>query len=186
VDDTVTVPASTASAAPAFGPPVEPGEVGCLDPYRVVKELGRGGMGAVYAAIDTRLERRLALKVMLPQFAADPAAKTRFLREARAAARIKHDNVVTVYEADERDGTPYIAMEFLEGYSLDEYLRRAPSRSRRSCALPRRLPPGWARPTGSAWFIATSSPPTCGWRRPTAGSRCSTSGWPGRWTPRPN
>jgi eukaryotic-like serine/threonine-protein kinase len=80
-------------------------------------------MGAVYAALDTRLERQLALKVMLPQFAADAAAKERFLREARATARIKHDNVVTVYEADERQGVPYIAMEFLEGYSLDEYLK---------------------------------------------------------------
>src|SRR5262249_46369501 len=65
-----------------------------------------------------------ALKVMLPRYATDPAARARFLREARAAARVKHDNVVTVYEADERDGVPYIAMEFLEGYPLDEYLRK--------------------------------------------------------------
>jgi eukaryotic-like serine/threonine-protein kinase len=81
-------------------------------------------MGAVYAALDTRLERRLAMKVMLPKFAADTAARERFLREARAAARIKHDNVVTVYEADERQGVPYIAMEYLEGYPLDEYLAK--------------------------------------------------------------
>jgi serine/threonine protein kinase len=123
-DQTVAQAASGAPAAPAFGPPVEPGEVGRLGPYRVVKELGRGGMGAVYAALDTRLDRRLALKVMLPRYAADPAAKARFLREARAAARVKHDNVITVYEADERDGVPYIAMEFLEGYPLDQYLRK--------------------------------------------------------------
>jgi serine/threonine protein kinase len=123
-DETAAQPASDAPAAPAFGPPAEPGEVGRLGPYRVIKELGRGGMGAVYAALDTRLDRRLALKVMLPQYAADPAARARFLREARAAARVKHDNVVTVYEADERDGVPYIAMEFLKGYPLDEYLRK--------------------------------------------------------------
>ena len=61
---------------------------------------------------------------MLPQFAADRNAKERFLREARSAARVKHDNVVTLYEADERDGIPYIAMEYLEGYPLDEYLKR--------------------------------------------------------------
>src|SRR5829696_3877849 len=95
------------SVPPKFAPPAAPGEVGMLGPYRVVKELGKGGMGAVYAAIDTRLDRRLALKVMLPQFAADPAARERFVREARAAARVKHDNVVTVYEADERSGVPY-------------------------------------------------------------------------------
>jgi serine/threonine protein kinase len=116
-------------AGPAFGPPSAPGEVGTLGPYRVLKLLGRGGMGAVYAALDTRLNRRLALKVMLPRYAADPSAKERFLREARAAAQITHDNVVTVYEADERDGVPYIAMQFLEGYPLDEYLRKKGSPS---------------------------------------------------------
>ncbi|MFO0804778.1 MAG: protein kinase [Gemmataceae bacterium] len=114
----------TGESLPAFGPPAEPGEVGTLGPYRLLKELGRGGMGAVYAAMDTRLERRLAMKVMLPRFAAEKSARERFLREARAAARVKHDNVVTVYEADERDGVPYIAMEFLEGYPLDQYLAK--------------------------------------------------------------
>src|SRR5207244_9396535 len=96
---------------------------------RVVKQLGGGGMGAVYAAVDTRLNRRLALKVMLPEFATNAAAKGRFLREARAAAQITHDNVVTVYEADERDGVPYITMQFLEGYPLDEYLKKKGSPS---------------------------------------------------------
>src|SRR4051812_46566102 len=109
---------------PTFGPPSAPGEVGTLGPYRVVKQLGQGGMGAVYAAVDTRLNRKLALKVMLPQFAANPAARERFLREARAAAQITHDNVVTVYDSDERGGVPYIAMQFLEGYPLDEYLKK--------------------------------------------------------------
>ncbi len=112
-----------APAPPRFGPPAAPDEVGTLGPYRVVKQLGQGGMGAVYLAIDTRLDRKLALKVMLPEFAADRAAKERFLREARAAAKITHDNVVTVFEADERDGVPYIAMQFLQGYPLDDYLR---------------------------------------------------------------
>ncbi len=110
------------ATALSFGPPAAPGEVGTLGPYRLVRLVGRGGMGAVYAATDTRLGRRLALKVMLPQFAADPAARARFLREARAAAHVAHDNVVTVYEADERDGVPYIAMQFLQGRPLDEYL----------------------------------------------------------------
>lgn len=113
--ETVVAPSAVAAAQHAAN---------ALGPYRIIKELGRGGMGAVYAAIDTRLDRRLALKVMLPQFAADAAAKERFLREARAAAKISHDNVVTVYEADERDGVPYIAMQFLEGLPLDAYLKK--------------------------------------------------------------
>jgi serine/threonine protein kinase len=109
--------------APRFGPPAVAGEVGTLGPYRVLKKLGKGGMGAVYLALDSRLERQLALKVMLPEFAADLDAKGRFLREARAAAKITHDNVVIVHEADERDGVPYIAMQFLQGYPLDQYLK---------------------------------------------------------------
>jgi serine/threonine protein kinase/Leucine-rich repeat (LRR) protein len=112
------------STDPSFGPPAAAGEVGSLGPYRIVKELGKGGMGAVYAAIDTRLERRLALKVMLTQLAANTSAKERFLREAKAAAKVSHDNVVVVYEADERNGISYIAMQFLEGYPLDQYLRK--------------------------------------------------------------
>jgi serine/threonine protein kinase len=92
--------------------------------YRLLERLGAGGMGAVYLAVDTRLDRKLALKVMLPEFAADRDAKERFLREARAAAKITHDNVVIVHEADEREGVPYIAMQFLQGYPLDEFLKQ--------------------------------------------------------------
>ncbi len=125
-DRTEIAPASApgGAAVPRFGPPVADGEVGTLGPYRVLKELGKGGMGAVYLALDTRLERQLALKVMLPEFAADREAKARFLREARAAANVSHDNVVIVHEADERDGVPYIAMQFLHGCPLDLYLKK--------------------------------------------------------------
>jgi serine/threonine protein kinase len=112
------------SSGVVFGPSAAAGEVGTLGPYRVLKELGKGGMGAVYLAIDTRLDRKLALKVMLPEFAANRDAKERFLREAKAAAQVTHDNVVTVYEADERDGVPYITMQLLQGYPLDEFLTK--------------------------------------------------------------
>ena len=98
-------------------------ELTTVGPYRILKQLGRGGMGAVYLALDTRLDRKVALKVMLAELAADTDAKDRFLREARAAAKISHDNVVTVFEADERGGIPYISMQFLQGVPLDEYLR---------------------------------------------------------------
>lgn len=111
------------ATALAFDPPAAPGEVGMLGPYRIIKPKGEGGMGAVYAAVDTRLDRHVALKVMLPRFAADPAGKQRFLREARAAAQITHDNVVTIYEADEWQGITYIAMQLLGGCSLEDHLR---------------------------------------------------------------
>ncbi len=106
-----------------------PREGNTLGKYQVLKELGRGAMGAVYLALDTRLNRRVALKVMLPEFAADPLAKERFLREAQAVAQVSHDHVVTVHEADELDGVTYIAMQLLRGYSLDEYLKKKGSPS---------------------------------------------------------
>ncbi len=123
--DTANAGLSTdAEESPAFGPPAQPGEVGTLGPYRVLKELGRGGMGAVYLAFDTRLNRRVALKVMLPKYAAIISSKSRFIREARAAAGITHDHIVTIHEADERDGVPYMTMQLLQGYPLDEYIKQ--------------------------------------------------------------
>jgi serine/threonine protein kinase len=127
-------PPESRGAPLAFGPPAAAGEMGTLGPYRVVKELGRGAMGAVFLAVDTRLDRRLALKVMLPELAATAEARQRFLREARAAARIGHDNVVTVFEADERDGIPYIAMQLLQGYPLDAFVQNKGTPSLRHVA----------------------------------------------------
>ena len=120
-------PGSTQQAfadAPFFAPPTVEGELGRFGKYRIQKLLGRGGMGAVYLAFDERLQRKVALKVMLPRAAANPTSKVRFLREARAAARISSDYVVNIYEADEIDGTPFIALQYLQGYPLDEYLKK--------------------------------------------------------------
>ena len=111
----------------SFGPSEEPGEIGTLGRYRILQKLGQGGMGAIYLAFDARLDRQLAIKVMLPKYVRDPVAKERFLREAQAAARIDHDNVVTIYEADECDGISFIAMPLLRGCALDAYLKQQPS-----------------------------------------------------------
>ncbi|QDU18392.1 serine/threonine-protein kinase [Urbifossiella limnaea] len=110
------------ATATFLSPPQAADEVGRLGPYRVLKELGRGGMGAVFLAEDTTLKRRVALKVMLPHVAGD-AARARFLREARAVAALKHDHVVTVYQAGEENGVPFLTMELLAGKTLDEWLR---------------------------------------------------------------
>ena len=112
------------SRAPDFGPPSVPGDVGRLAHYRVLDALGAGGMGAVFLALDEDLDRRVALKVMQPECALDPGARERFLREARAAAAVKHDNVVTIYQVGEDGGMPFIAMELLAGASLASYLHR--------------------------------------------------------------
>ncbi len=95
---------------------------GAVGKYRVVGELGRGGMGVVYEAEDPVLERRVALKVLGPQLAASPEAARRFLREARAAARLSHANVVAVHDVDEHDGLPFLVMELVPGGSAQARL----------------------------------------------------------------
>src|SRR5262249_14162119 len=81
-----------------------------------------GGMGQVLLAEDTQLLRPVALKVMLPHLAAHASARQRFLREARSAAAVKHYHIVTIYEVGEDRGTAFIAMEYLRGSSLEQYL----------------------------------------------------------------
>jgi serine/threonine protein kinase len=118
-------PAPTAFAPTQFlAPAQQPDEIGRLGKYRVLKELGRGGMGAVFLAEDPHLKRTVALKVMLPEVAASQSSRERFLREARAAAAIEHENIVTLYEVAEDRGVPFLAMQFLRGMSLDDYLRK--------------------------------------------------------------
>ncbi len=109
-----------------LAPPRQPGELGRLGPYRVLKVLGAGGMGVVYQAEDPDLRRLVALKAMLPMLAASGSARQRFLREARSAAAISHDNIVHIYQVGEDRGVPFLAMQFLHGESLDDRLKRTP------------------------------------------------------------
>jgi formylglycine-generating enzyme required for sulfatase activity/Leucine-rich repeat (LRR) protein len=109
-----------------LAPAEQADEIGRLGGYRVLKVLGSGGMGIVFLAEDVRLERRVALKVMQPILAASPSARERFLREARAAAALKHDHVVTIFQVGEDRGVPFLAMELLEGESLEDRLHREP------------------------------------------------------------
>lgn len=83
--------------------------------------LGSGGMGEVYLALDTRLEREVALKFLSPPLSLEPEARLRFLREAQAAARLAHPNIVTVHEVAEFQGRPYFVMEHVDGQSLREF-----------------------------------------------------------------
>jgi WD40 repeat protein/serine/threonine protein kinase len=105
-----------------LAPAQAPDEIGRLGPYRVLKVLGVGGMGVVFKAEDPGLQRPVALKAMLPGLASSGAAKQRFLREARAAAALKHDHIVTIHQVGEDRGAPFLAMEFLEGEPLDKRL----------------------------------------------------------------
>ena len=107
-----------------LAPATSADELGRIGAYRVLEVLGLGGMGIVLEAEDTQLGRRVALKVMRPLLAASPAARARFLREARAAAAVEHDHVVVIHQVGEHDGLPYLAMPLLMGESLARRVAR--------------------------------------------------------------
>src|SRR5438094_5140080 len=91
--------------------------------YELHRRIARGGMADVFLARDTLLDRPVALKVLFPEFATDPAFVERFRREAQSAANLNHPNIVAVYDWGEQDNTYFIVMEFIEGRSLAEILR---------------------------------------------------------------
>ena len=103
-----------------------PDEVGRLGPYRVLSELGRGGMGVVFRAEDPRLKRNVALKVLLPALAADPQAKARFVREAQAQAKVEHDHVTPIFHIGETNGVVVLVMPLLRGQTLTAALKASP------------------------------------------------------------
>jgi serine/threonine protein kinase/ABC-type branched-subunit amino acid transport system substrate-binding protein len=105
-------------------PPRQDDELGWLAHYRVVKVLGRGGMGIVFQAEDSNLQRPVALKVMTGDLARVAAFRQRFLREARATAAIHSDHIVTIHQVGLHNDLPFLAMEFLQGEPLDKWLER--------------------------------------------------------------
>ena len=94
--------------------------------YRITRQLGVGGMGVVYEAVDTKLDRLVALKFLPPESTRDPDAKARFIIEAKAAAAFPHPNICTIHEIDEFEGQSFIAMECCEGETLKERISRGP------------------------------------------------------------
>src|SRR5215467_14119670 len=93
-----------------------------LGPYEIQSPLGSGGMGEVYRAKDTRLERTVAIKILPPQFTADPVRKQRFDREAKTISSLNHPHICVLYDVGHQNGTDYLVMECVEGETLEKRL----------------------------------------------------------------
>jgi len=107
------------------GQKLDPGSI-YAERYEIVEELGRGGMGIVYRAVDNKLKRTIALKFLPSEWTCDLQAKERFVREAQAAAALDHPHICTVHEIDEAEGRMFISMAFVEGESLKTRIERGP------------------------------------------------------------
>jgi serine/threonine protein kinase/WD40 repeat protein len=108
----------------AAGEATEPQPAPAFGKFRIVRRIGAGGFGVVYLAIDTSLNRQVALKLARTSVLADPDLKSRFLREAEALARLDHPNIVPVYEVGEHEGTCYLAMGYCDGPTLADWLHK--------------------------------------------------------------
>src|SRR5262249_32022852 len=122
---------------PPLAPPRPPTGVALpkVPGYEVQAELGRGGMGVVYKAWHPRLNRAVALKMLLAGPSAGPGERERFVREAETVAGLRHANIVQVHEAGDVDGRPYFTMEYVEGGSLAQQLAGTPQPARQAAAL---------------------------------------------------
>jgi len=129
--------------------------------YKIIEQLGRGGMGVGYKAEDMRLERTVTLKFLPPELTSDQEARERFIQEARAASALDHPNICTIYEIEETEaGERYIAMACYEGESLMEKSKRGPMKQGGKPWTSRyNWPRGWLRRISRASFIGTSSRP---------------------------
>ena len=113
-----------------------------LGPYEILSPLGAGGMGEVYKARDTRLERIVAIKVLPKDLAADQEFVSRFEKEARLASSLNHPNIITIYEIERSDSILYIAMEFVDGETLAELLDAGPMPIRKACGVAAQIAAG--------------------------------------------
>jgi hypothetical protein len=132
-----------------------------LGPYEILAPLGAGGMGEVYRAKDTRLDRIVAVKVLPSELSANPALRERLEREAKAISSLTHPHICTLHDVGREAGIDYLVMEHLEGESLADRLRKG--------ALPLEQVPPLSRPTASGWRSSPARKTAC------AGSSCALS-----------
>ncbi|MFO0906433.1 MAG: protein kinase [Pirellulales bacterium] len=107
-----------------FAPPKQPGQIGCLQDYEILEEVGRGAMGIVYRAFDPKLHRVVAIKVMSPHLATYPLARQRFVREGHSVAAVCHENVVAVHAVGEVEDVPFLVMQYVAGKTLQQRIEQ--------------------------------------------------------------
>src|SRR5688500_2896974 len=110
--------------------------------YQITRTLGRGGMGVVYKAIDQKLKRTVAIKSLPPESVGDENLRRRLMSEARAASRLNHPNICTIYEVDEADGILFIAMEYVTGNTLSDEILNGPIDVQRALAIATQIAAG--------------------------------------------
>ena len=138
---------TAASASSAWFPEAsldveQESSLGRIGPYQILKRIGVGGMGEVFLAYDSRLDRRVAIKRIRPGPGITPVSRERFRREARLAARLSHSAIVQVYDILEEEGSEHIVMEYVEGTTLRDHVRRGPMDVRAALELARELAAG--------------------------------------------
>jgi eukaryotic-like serine/threonine-protein kinase len=123
--------------------------------YEILGLLGAGGMGEVYRARDTRLQRDVAVKIIPDALANDAVARGRFETEARAVASLSHPNIIAIHDFGQDGTVAYAVMELLDGRTLRDLLAAVRCRHARGSITARRSPPGWRPHTRAAWCTAT-------------------------------
>jgi DNA helicase-2/ATP-dependent DNA helicase PcrA len=113
--------------------------------YRIIEPIGAGGMGAVYKAYDNKLQRTVALKLLPSEYVSQQDRRRRFFQEARAASVLSHPHILTIYEVGEDNGTPYIAMEYIEGQTLREKIKKTGLQLKESLDIAIQIAAGLAR-----------------------------------------
>ena len=131
-----------------------------LGPYEILAPLGAGGMGEVYRARDTRLDRTVAIKVLPAHLSANPELQRRLEREAKAISQLSHPHICTLYDVGREGETDFLVMEYLEGETLARRLEKGPLPLSRPCAPPARSRPRWTGRIARRSSIGTSSPAT--------------------------
>jgi serine/threonine protein kinase len=129
-----------------------------LGPYEILAPLGAGGMGVVYRARDTRLDRTVAIKVLPPEFFTDPHRRERLAIEARAISSLSHPHICVLHDVGQQDSVDFLVMEHIDGQTLADRLARSDARAsqpRPPCATAYKSPTPWPTRTPAAFCIAT-------------------------------